>query len=112
VALGLVFHELATNAAKYGGLTSPVGHVHVTWRLVLISDLERRLVLQWREAGGPPVRTPTRRGFGSRLIETSLRGQLGGAVQMAFEPEGFSCRLEMSLSDTAGHTEEAAAAAG
>lgn len=109
VALGLVFHELATNAAKYGGLASPVSHVHVTWRLVLISDLERRLVLQWREAGGPPVRTPTRRGFGSRLIETSLKGQLGGAAHMAFEPEGFSCRLEMSLSETAGRAEEAVA---
>ena len=97
VALGLVFHELATNAAKYGALSAATGIVQVSWRLLLQPDGERRLIVHWREQGGPPVRAPIRRGFGSRLIETSLKGELGGASRMVFAPDGLDCRLDVSL---------------
>ena len=107
VALGLVFHELATNAVKYGALSVATGHVRVTWRLVLLPETERRLVLHWREEGGPGVQTPTRRGFGSRLIETSLKGELGGTSRMVFESEGLQCRLEISLAEPTSLAQEA-----
>jgi PAS domain S-box-containing protein len=112
VTLGMVFHELATNAAKYGALSTPAGSVSVSWRTVLASGAAPRLILRWREAGGPPVRTPTRSGFGSRLIEGSVKGELGGVSRMVFDPEGFHCRLEIVLSDAAGGAEDAASAAG
>jgi two-component sensor histidine kinase len=101
VTLGMVFHELATNAAKYGALSSPAGIVRVSWQTVLGDGKAILLVLQWREENGPPVKRPTRRGFGSRLIEGSVKGELGGVSRMTFEPSGFSCRLEIDLSDPA-----------
>jgi PAS domain S-box-containing protein len=110
VTLGMVFHELATNAAKYGALSSPDGRVRVSWRTVLGPADATRLVLQWTEENGPPVRTPSRRGFGSRLIEGSVKGELGGTSRMAFDPEGFNYRLEVTLTDDRGAEEPALAA--
>jgi two-component sensor histidine kinase len=92
VALGLVVHELATNAAKYGALSRPEGRLEVSW----LVD-EARLALTWREFGGPPVVAPERRGFGSRLIERSLEGQLGGGAVLDFAPDGLICRIELPL---------------
>ena len=113
VTLGMVFHELATNAAKYGALSSPSGMVRVSWQAVLRDGKASRLVLQWREENGPPVQTPTRRGFGSRLIEGSIRGELDGVSRMIFDPEGFHCRLEIDLSDPAeAMADQSASAAG
>jgi PAS domain S-box-containing protein len=112
VALGLVFHELTTNAVKYGALSRAGGCVRVSWRLVLLSPAERRLVLDWREEGGPAVQTPTRRGFGSRLIETSLKGELGGTSRMAFQADGLECRLEVSLAELTSLAQEASWASG
>ncbi|MDB5425298.1 MAG: hypothetical protein JWQ29_2714, partial [Phenylobacterium sp.] len=113
VTLGMVFHELATNAAKYGALSSPTGCVSVSWRTVLSGGQASRLVLQWREENGPPVRAPTRRGFGTRLIEGSVKGELGGISRMVFDPAGFQCRLEITLSDpTEAATDQSASAAG
>jgi PAS domain S-box-containing protein len=112
VALGLVFHELTTNAIKYGALSVATGCVRVTWRLVLVSEVERRLILHWVEEGGPAARTPTRRGFGSRLIETSLRGELGGTSRMTFEPDGLKCQLEVSLAEPTSLAQEASWASG
>ncbi len=91
VPLGMVFHELATNAAKYGALTSPEGRVSVSWGLI-----DSKLKLEWREQNGPPVSPPTRRGFGSSLLERAVSGQLDGTYQQIFAPEGFVCRLEFS----------------
>ena len=97
LALGMVFHELATNAAKYGALSTPGGRVRVTWRLA-DADAERpQLVLEWAESGGPPVVAPTRRGFGTRMVQGSVVGELGGAAKLAFEPEGFNVRMEIPL---------------
>lgn len=113
VTLGMVFHELATNAAKYGALSSPAGVVRVSWQVVLGDGEASLLVLQWREENGPPVKRPTRRGFGSRLIEGSVKGELGGVSRMVFDPAGFHCRLEIDLSDPADSAaDQSASAAG
>jgi two-component sensor histidine kinase len=96
LAMGMVMHELATNAAKYGGLSTPGGHVDVTWSLDGEGD-GARLSLQWRESGGPPVTKPNRRGFGSRLIEHSIGNDLSGEIELSHLPSGFQCRLAFPL---------------
>ncbi|MET3665642.1 two-component sensor histidine kinase [Caulobacter sp. 1776] len=89
VALAMIFHELATNASKYGALSIETGRVAVTWSL----DGRTRLVIAWRERGGPLVSPPKRTGFGSRLIAASLKGELAGSSQFDYAPEGLSCVL-------------------
>ena len=98
LALGMVFHELATNAAKYGALSSESGHVGITWSEVR-NGSERRLVIDWTERGGPPAAPPTRRGFGSRLIVGSIQHELGGKAELRYEPAGFSCRINAPLAE-------------
>jgi two-component sensor histidine kinase len=83
----LLFHELATNAAKYGALSRPGGRVLVEWRCSGC-----RVALTWKESGGPPVVPPNRQGFGSKLIATCLTA-LGGTIESQFSPEGYSCRM-------------------
>ncbi len=96
LALGMAFHELATNAAKYGALSLPAGQVRVDWRIEN-SGGERRLALDWQESQGPPVSQPTHRGLGSRLIERGLAHQLDGATELRFEPAGLRFVLQASL---------------
>lgn len=91
-ALGLVLHELATNAGKHGALSVMTGSVRVTWRL----DGDR-LSLAWREAGGPFVVEPTHRGFGSTLINDSIPYELGGSVVLDFAPGGVQCTITIPL---------------
>ncbi|MCG5243099.1 sensor histidine kinase [Azospirillum doebereinerae] len=100
VSLHLAFHELATNAAKYGALSVDGGRVEVTWSADGgEGDGEgRTLTLDWRESGGPPVVAPNRRGFGSRMIERALPYELDGDVVLAFAPEGLHCVLAIPLS--------------
>jgi len=95
LALGLIFHELATNAAKYGALSRPGGQVIVSWSIVAKEGLPW-LELEWREASGPEVKPPSRRGFGSRLIERSL-GAAGSSV-LKFQSDGLICRIGLRLS--------------
>ncbi len=90
LSLGLVVHELATNALKYGALSVPAGIVTVTWD-VRPAAAGPELHLRWTEAGGPPVDPPTRKGFGSRLIERGLSGAVGGTMTMRYLPGGLSC---------------------
>jgi PAS domain S-box-containing protein len=90
--VSLAVHELATNAAKYGALSAAAGRVEVSWRVE-----DGRLDLQWREHGGPPVSPPSQRGFGSRLVQGSVSGELAGEAELSFEPEGFRCRLTVPL---------------
>ncbi|MDZ4759656.1 MAG: chemotaxis protein CheB [Alphaproteobacteria bacterium] len=96
LALGMAFHELATNAAKYGGFSVPAGRVQVKWG-VENGGGERRLHLEWRESNGPAVTTPKRRGLGSRLIERGLAHQLNGTAELRFESAGVRFILEAPL---------------
>jgi two-component system CheB/CheR fusion protein len=92
-SLGLVLHELVTNAAKYGALSLPQGVVELSWR-VAGDDGRGRVLLTWKERGGPPVTAPDREGFGSRLIERSLPG---ATVERRFEREGLVCAIDLPL---------------
>lgn len=96
LTLNLIVHELATNAAKYGALSREGGEVRVSWT-VEGADGERRLKLQWEEAGGPPVTPPKRRGFGSTLIERSLTYEFDGGAELLFRQDGLVCRLSLPL---------------
>jgi PAS domain S-box-containing protein len=87
VALSLTLHELATNALKYGALSTTDGRVAVSWRRT-----GRYVTITWREQKGPPVRSPTRIGFGSRLIRRELTPG-SGVAELGFEPAGVVCRL-------------------
>jgi PAS domain S-box-containing protein len=97
LALAMALQELATNAVKYGALSSPTGSVEIAWSTM--SGPPTNLHLRWAERGGPPVRQPERRGFGSRLIERSLATDLGGQVQLTFDPDGVVCTVEARLPD-------------
>lgn len=92
------FHELATNAAKYGALSVPGGRIAVEWG----STSDGRLVLHWTETGGPPVRAPSRRGFGTGLIESTVRRQLGGEVRFDWRAEGLVCSIDLPSDKLAG----------
>jgi two-component sensor histidine kinase len=95
VAVAMVLHELATNAAKHGALSVPGGRVGVAWE---VEDGARRVRLAWREAGGPAVEAaPGRKGFGTTLIEQSLRFDLEGTGGLRFEPDGLRCELSFPL---------------
>ncbi|MFN3522171.1 MAG: CHASE domain-containing protein [Phenylobacterium sp.] len=97
VALGMAFHELATNAAKHGALSAENGRVRVEWTVARRQGAPDQVSIVWREAGGPPVGKPTRQGFGSRLIVAGLAHQLNGEVSLAFDPEGVSCSIVFNL---------------
>jgi two-component sensor histidine kinase len=104
LSLALSLHELATNAAKYGALSTPGGSIAITWEVVKPFG-DARLGLRWIERGGPPVRPPTRRGFGSRLIERSLTAENGGSASINYPPEGVVCVMEAPIrSRGADHT--------
>lgn len=97
LALAMALHELATNAAKYGALSNESGVVELRWHIIHESDTPR-FCLTWTEQGGPPLLTqPTRKGFGSRLIERSFAGEVGGEVKLSYAPAGLTCRLEAPL---------------
>jgi two-component sensor histidine kinase len=96
LTLGLVLHELATNAAKYGAFSVPEGRVEIVWA-VQGEVAKRRLILDWTEHGGPPVAEPERRGFGRALIERSVAYELDGSAALTFAPEGVRCHIEVPL---------------
>jgi two-component sensor histidine kinase len=96
LALGMAFHELATNAAKYGALSKPTGQVRVTWNY-LRSSPPTVLRLRWVESGGPPVAKTGHKGFGSTVIERGLSLELDGEVRLDFEPGGVVCMIDIPL---------------
>jgi PAS domain S-box-containing protein len=96
LALGIGFNELATNAVKYGAFSNKAGTVSVEWTLRDTPD-GRRLHLQWREKDGPPVTPPTRKGFGSRVIEQGLAHELDGKVEMDYASSGIVCTIDMPV---------------
>ncbi len=93
VALSLALHELGTNANKYGALSVASGNVSLRWEK---AESGETLQLQWRESGGPPVTEPTRRGFGTFIIEQSLSG-LDGEANIRFEPAGVVCDISLPI---------------
>ncbi|RDI58915.1 sensor histidine kinase [Microvirga subterranea] len=97
INFGLVLHELVTNAAKYGALSSPSGRLEVTWTVIENTERPPQLRLHWRESGGPPVEKPKRQGFGSRLIRRSIEGELAGYIVISFAPTGVSYDLSVPL---------------
>jgi PAS domain S-box-containing protein len=90
-AIAVTLHELATNAAKYGALSVPSGRVQIEWW----SAKDGRLVLRWLETGGPPITPPTRRGFGTRVMDRMIRVQLNGQIQFDWRAEGLACELAL-----------------
>jgi PAS domain S-box-containing protein len=89
VSIAMAIHELGTNAVKYGSLSNAEGRVVLKW-----SVADGRMRLEWREEGGPLVSTPSRRGFGTRLIQRGLAAELAGRVDLEFRPEGLICRID------------------
>jgi len=98
LALSMVFHELGTNAVKYGALSTPEGNVTVVWHVDPAA--RHRLTLHWEERGGPPVQPPSRKGFGSRLIAASLKSDLAGEARLDYRPTGLVCVLTLTLPPT------------
>jgi PAS domain S-box-containing protein len=96
VSIAMALHELCTNAVKYGALSTEAGRVEISWTVTGEAGA-RRLSLCWIEEGGPPVAPPSRRGFGSRMIERGLAAELGGTAELLFRPEGVICRVEAPL---------------
>jgi two-component sensor histidine kinase len=93
--LSLALNELVTNAAKHGALSTLDGRVAVRWRL----EDTRRLVLEWREEGGPPVRSPRGRGFGREMIERGLSYELDAEVDLQFATDGARCRMVIPMGE-------------
>ena len=93
VTVSLALHELCTNAAKYGALSVPEGRVAIVWSLTGLAD-SARLSWTWSESGGPPVKAPSHRGFGSSLIERVLPMELNGLVSVTYPSSGLVCVLE------------------
>lgn len=98
--LALALHELATNAAKHGALSSMAGNVSVSWQLT--PDC---LILHWVEAGGQPIAPPSVRSFGLKVIRTSIEGQLGGKALFDWDPGGMRCTLSIPQRKTASARE-------
>jgi two-component sensor histidine kinase len=94
LALGMAFHELATNAARYGALSNDKGRVHARWTL---SDDAKRMHFTWRETGGPPVSAPSAKGFGLRLIEHGVAREISASVKLSYPAEGLICEWDMTL---------------
>jgi PAS domain S-box-containing protein len=92
-SMAVALHELATNAAKYGALSVEKGEVRVEWSRAA----DGRVVLRWTEAGGPSVTPPTRKGFGTHVMEAMIRGHVGGDVQLDWRAEGLMCEVTLPM---------------
>jgi PAS domain S-box-containing protein len=96
-AMAMTLHELATNAAKYGALSSPDGQIDLNWS----HGRDGRLTLQWREIGGPAVQKPTRQGFGSRIVDRMI-SQLDGEVRFDWRTDGLVCQITFDTPTSVG----------
>ena len=105
LTLAMAFHELATNAAKYGALSASGGALEIRWQPERLADDEREwLRIEWTEQGGPPVAAPRQRGFGTRLIEGGVQAELGGRVHLQFAEDGLRCEFLVPLEKAAFET--------
>ncbi|HEY6831000.1 MAG TPA: sensor histidine kinase [Pseudolabrys sp.] len=97
LTMGMVLHELSTNAAKYGALAQPEGHIDAEWSVQPHAPGGPLFAFDWTEQGGPPIEPPDRKSFGTRFIEDSIRHELKGTAEFDFRPEGlvFRCRFPL-----------------
>jgi two-component sensor histidine kinase len=100
LALGIVFNELATNAVKYGALFNDAGSILIEWTKEPTPE-GARLLLHWQEKDGPPVTTPSRIGFGSRVIEHGLAQELEGTAHLDYRPDGLACTMTIPIPSVA-----------
>jgi two-component sensor histidine kinase len=96
LAVSMIFHELATNAMKYGALSVPGGRIHVTWTLDAAPGDRTYLCCEWREQNGKPVSLPQRRGYGTELIE-GTSAHLGGKAELEYNPGGLAARIRIPM---------------
>jgi two-component sensor histidine kinase len=89
--IAMALHELTTNAVKHGALSIPAGRVRVEWSHAANGNL----VLRWTETGGPPVKPPTRQGFGFRVLQRAVSAQLGGDARFDWRADGLACEIEV-----------------
>jgi two-component system CheB/CheR fusion protein len=97
----MALHELVSNAVKYGGLSTTSGRLTINWNISRIEDVPT-LKLVWTEAGGPVVSVPSRRGFGTTLIERSLAHELDAGVYREFLASGLQCTIAIPFTDEIG----------
>jgi len=98
LAIGMAVHELATNTAKYGAFSSQDGHVSLNWSRITDARSDR-LIIQWKETGGPQIDGPDKTGFGTQLITSTLEGSLGGTVKPEWEQNGLRVVIELDFDD-------------
>ena len=98
LSLGMVLHELATNAGKYGALSEPQGRISIGWDKVR-GDAGDQLEIRWAEAGGPEIAEPEKRGFGLTLIERETTYNLRGRSDVEFTPSGLEVKLAFPLDE-------------
>jgi two-component sensor histidine kinase len=101
-ALTTVLHELATNAAKYGGLSTPHGRVSVRWQRLSNGSVPLKLRLEWREEGGPALASTVQPGYGTSIIRDLIPYELGGTVELALDPDGARCTIEIAVESETG----------
>jgi PAS domain S-box-containing protein len=99
LTLAMIFHELASNAAKFGALSTAEGRLAISWA-VANGIRPPTLVIKWRETGGPPVTEPSRLGFGSRLLQHGVSRQFRGSTRLDYDPSGLRCTMEIPLPST------------
>jgi PAS domain S-box-containing protein len=103
LALGIAFNELATNAVKYGAFSNGEGSILIEWTMKPSPPDGNRLFLHWQEKGGPTVTPPSRKGFGSRVIERGLAHELEGTVHLAYRSDGLVCTMNIPTPKGARH---------
>lgn len=96
--LGLALHELSTNAAKYGALSAPGGHIALEWWVAQGEGTEKVFSLIWKEVGVPPVEKPTRKGFGHTVMNRLVKSALSGDSSLEFEPDGVKWSVRIPVS--------------
>jgi light-regulated signal transduction histidine kinase (bacteriophytochrome) len=103
-SVAMVLHELVTNAAKYGALSTSNGKVSVRWDRRLNGSPEPELLIEWQESGGPPAVISAREGYGTSVIRNLIPYELGGTVDLAYTNSGVRCKIEIpSEQATGGH---------
>jgi two-component sensor histidine kinase len=98
-AIGMALHELATNAAKYGALSTQSGRIAIAWDARATEAAEPQFTLSWTERGGPTVRAPIRRGFGSLVTSSMIKMSLRGEVLVEYAAGGLAWRLDCPASE-------------